>query len=1143
MLNHPPASAARLHGGQLYGAARALAITEPTHPGLTLVITPNIASQRALEAECRFFLGADAHRLMPFPDWETLPYDVASPHSEIVSQRLHTLTRASSEGGLLIASVSTALQRLCPPAYLSTHTLSLACGQILEIDQLREQLQQAGYQTCSQVLAPGEYAVRGSVVDLFPMGEEQPCRLDFFDNCLDSIRLFEVRSQTSTGRIDAVCALPGREFPLTAPAITHFRKQFRQAFDIDPSHSSIYRDISEAVVPPGIEYYLPLFFEDTATLFDYLPEHTQVICWDDVVGASTEVLEQVAARFSDRKDDIERPPLPVSTLYLDEEELQQAIHSYPCRFLAQPKVEARESQATFNYGSQALPELRIRPQNQEPARALRRYLASAPRKVLFTVSSAGRREQLQARLSGLDLRVVAIEDWKTFCDQEIPFGLTVAELEDGFDLPQAGIAVIPEGRLFPDRAPQQHARSRRDPRAILSELANLQIGSPIVHEDYGVGRYQGLRKLDIDGIAHDFLYLQYADSDRLYVPVTELHRISRYSGAEPEQAPLHALGTAQWQKIKQKAAQRAYDVAAELLEVQARRAALHGCALPKPQAEYTSFADAFPFDPTPDQAAAIDEVLSDLQASTPMDRIVCGDVGFGKTEVGMRASFVAALNGFQSAVLTPTTLLAQQHHKTFSDRFADWPVRIESLSRFRTPRQQANILKKLAAGEIDVVIGTHRLLQGDVRFKNLGLIVVDEEQRFGVRHKEKLKALRARTNLLTLTATPIPRTLNMSLSGLRDLSIIATAPAHRYAIQTFINIWDPPQVREACLRELKRGGQIYIVHNRVRSINDTADRLRKLIPEAEIRVAHGQMRELELECVMRDFYRQRFNILVCTTIIESGIDVPNANTIIIDRADTFGLAQLHQLRGRVGRSHHLAYAYLTSPPLHTLTPEARKRIEAIESMEELGAGFTLATHDLEIRGAGELLGEEQSGQIQQVGFALYHRLLERAVRTLKEGGMPELDKPLEHGPEIDPGDVMLLPEDYIPDVFLRLMFYKRIASADQAAELEALQAEMIDRFGSLPEAAQNLFAVTRLKLEITLLEIRKIELTEQTGRITFNDAPLDPESLMKLIQSQPDIYRLDPRMRLNFQREMPSLSDRIEAVSEILGQITSPPPA
>ena len=1107
-----------------------------------LLLTPDLASQNRLASEYQFFCGA-AQPALCFPDWETLPYDLSSPHNEIISQRLEILHRLQTNFGneLLIAAAPTASQRLCPKAYIRERALRFAVGMHLEIEQLRQKLASAGYQVCSPVMAPGEYAVRGAIVDLFPMGATQPCRLDFFDNELESIRPFDVEHQVSEGRLESVTVLPGREFPLTQDAIDQFRSNFREAFDQDPTHSLIYCNISDGIVPSGIEYYLPLFFDSTACLFDYLPKETLIVCLHGIDDALERMHEDAQQRCELRCSDLERPPLPCETLYLQEQEWRESLSRFSCITLERLEIAQHASQEYFNYSTRALPEIRVRPENKQPALALRRFLRHTSNRILFTAQSPGRREQLQERLAGLDLQPREVSDWNTFCRTQESMTLTVADLEDGFELPDAQLTVIPEGRLFRLRPPQQRqsrSRGAQKLKALLAELSNLQIDTPIVHEDYGVGRYRGLEKLEIDGVWHEFVFIQYAGTDRLYVPVTELHRISRYSGVDPENAPLHSLSGEQWKRTRRKAAQRAHDIAAEMLEVQARREAQSGCALKLP-VDYSRFAADFPFEETPDQTQAIMEVLEGLQADAPMDRIVCGDVGFGKTEVGMRAAFVAAFAGFQVAVLAPTTLLTQQHEKTFQDRFADWPIKIDSISRFKSRKEQRSVLEKLETGQLDIIVGTHRLLQDDVHFHNLGLIIVDEEQRFGVRHKEKLKALRAQTNLLTLTATPIPRTLNMSLSGLRDLSIIATAPAHRHAIKTYVVQWDDHQVTDACMRELKRGGQIYVLHNHVESIEQMAATMRRLVPAAEVRIAHGQMPERELEIVMRDFYRQRFSILVCTTIVESGLDIPTANTIIIDQAHRLGLQQLHQLRGRVGRSHHLAYAYLISPPLTTLKEDARRRIEAIESMEELGAGFMLATQDLEIRGAGELLGEEQSGQIHQVGFALYQRLLQRAVNTLKQGELPQLDQPLEHGPQITLGSPALIPDDYLPDIHLRLTLYKRIASANSEEQLDELRVEMVDRFGVLPEPTKNLFRVTQAKQEIiTTGLLRKAELTEHGGRLSFSEPGPEPDRILSLVQNSPETYRLDPQMRLHLTREMPEPEDRIAALRETLKKLT-----
>ena len=1128
------------HCGQLYGAARALLLAGLAEdaPRPVVAIAPDIHAQSALESECRFFLGDRAEDLLlPFPGWETLPYDTASPHSEIVSQRLHALrTLQDRDHCLVITSAATLLQRLCPPDHLRRHSRVLHTGDTVEITSLRAMLADTGYSACPQVREPGEFAVRGAVVDVFPMGSEHPCRLDLFDDTIESIRTFDPEHQTTTGKVERIEILPRREFPLDPESIDRFRRRFRDSFGSLPTDSPVYRDISDALVPAGIESYLPLFFEDTACLFDYLPAQAVLVCWDDIHEAAARTLDSIEERYRHRRDSTERPPLPVSELYLDGEELEQHLSRHACLHARATKIEERAGY--HNAQTEALPELRVRPQNQEPASALRRFL-KRPRRVLFLASSPGRCDPLRERLSALSLSTREFGGWHEFCADDTPYGVAPGLLEDGFVLPGEGIAVVPETRLFPERVPQGRTR-RRDPEEILSELSTLRPGTPVVHEDYGVGRYQGLKKLDIDGTEYEFMLLQYAENDRLYVPITELHLVNRYSGADPDQAPLHSLSGEQWKKVRRRAAERARDVAAELLEVQTRRAGQKGAKLPIP-AEYAGFAQAFPFEETPDQEQAIADVLADLEADTPMDRIVCGDVGFGKTEVGMRAAFVAAFGGYQTAVLVPTTLLAQQHEKTFRDRFSHFPLRIEAISRFRSRAEQARLCAELEAGKIDILIGTHRLLQDDISFPRLGLVIVDEEQRFGVRHKERLKALRSRVNLLTLTATPIPRTLNMSLSGLRDLSLITTAPAHRHRIRTYVSRWDEEQLREACLREFQRGGQVFVVHNRIRDIEELAEAFAAMVPEAQIRIAHGRMRERELEAVMGAFYRQQFNLLVCTTIIESGIDIPTANTVIIHRADRFGLAQLHQLRGRVGRSHHLAYAYLVAPPPEQLGDDARKRIEAIEAMEELGAGFLLSTHDLEIRGAGELLGEEQSGQIQQVGFALYQRLLERAVRTLREGGMPQTDRPLEQGPEVVLGLPALIPDEYLPDIHMRLVLYKRIAGASGEGELEELQAEMTDRFGTLPEPVRVLFAATRLKLDIEPCGVRRIELHEEGGQVAFRQPGPDPEVLVRMVGEQPDAYRIDPhRMRLMITAPLPNLEDRLQIAAQLartLGEV------
>ncbi|MBK1643321.1 transcription-repair coupling factor [Thiocapsa imhoffii] len=1140
----------RLRWGCLQGAGAALAMAESVrrHPGLVVAVVADMQAATTLRAELAFFLGQD-WPLLSFPDWETLPYDVFSPLPELVSERLATLHRLPSlNQGILLVPVATLLQRLPPRDYVERQSLVLSVGERLNIEATRRRLERAGYSCVSQVIGHGEYAVRGSLIDIFPMGSTEPLRVDLFDDEIESIRIFDPETQRSQDKLSQVRMLPAREFPLTEDAISGFRQRYRACFEGDPQSSIIYREVSEGRTPGGLEYYLPLFFEQTSTLFDYLPETVLVLEAEACRAAAQTFLSGVAQRYEQRRHDLERPLLAPNRLYLPADELAGALNRLTGVIHQSTEVTDRgKGYAGFhNFTTSSLPPLSLQAHTAQPAQALQTFLAEPGRRVLFIAESTGRRELLSEHLAGFGIRLRQIEDWSRFLSSDLDRALTVAPLEQGLLLEDAGLALITETQLFGERVRQERRRRarERDADAIVRNLTELTEGAPVVHEEHGVGRYLGLQTLQVGGLVTEFLALEYAGGDKLYVPVSSLHLISRYTGASPENAPLHRLGGEQWDRIKRKAAQKAHDVAAELLDIYARRAARQGIAFPAPAEEYAVFAAAFPFEETPDQLRAIESVLADMADTKPMDRVVCGDVGFGKTEVAMRAAFVAVQGGQQVAVLVPTTLLAQQHFENFSDRFADWPIKIESLSRFRSAKEQKAILQGLAQGTIDILVGTHKLLQSDIRFKHLGLAIIDEEHRFGVRHKEQLKSLRSEVDVLTLTATPIPRTLNMAMSGLRDLSIIATPPVERHPIKTFVSPWNDGLIQEAVLRELKRGGQVYFLHNKVETIENQAQKLEALIPEARVQVAHGQMRERDLERVMRDFYHQRFNLLVCTTIIESGIDVPSANTIVINRADQLGLAQLHQLRGRVGRSHHRAYAYLITPPSTAITADAKKRLEAIESMEDLGAGFTLATHDLEIRGAGELLGDEQSGQIHEVGFSLYMDLLERAVQALKAGRTPELDRPLSHGAEIDLGVPAILPNDYLPDVHARLVMYKRIASATSTAELKELQVEMIDRFGLLPEPARNLIAITQLKLEVQPHGIRKIEAGPMSGRILFEEHPkVDPTNLIRLVQQRPKEFKLDGADTLRFYCDMSDPAQRITHIGRIIGQLVGPRPA
>jgi len=1128
-----PAGSARW--GQLYGCARSLAITATAaradSPVLVLVSDPRIADQ--LVDEVRFF-AAPGLEILHFPDSETLPYDAFSPHPDITSQRLATLNRLPNlERGIVVAAVSSSMQRLPPPAWVVGGSLQLHVGQQLEMHAFRRRLEAAGYHFVSQVTEHGELAVRGSLIDLFPMGSDRPYRIDLFDDEIETISGFDPESQRSLEKLQHVDILPAREHPFTPEAIASFRERFRTAFPGDLSRVQVYKDVADGIAPGGIEYYLPLFFDQTVSLFDYLPADTLVIdVGPTIVDTAQQSWQQILARYEQVRHDIEQPRLEPAALFLDDSTFQESLSRHP-------RLEMQSFEHTvdgINLGSAKLPPLKLAHRSSKPAAALDNFLVSRAGRVLFTAESPGRREMLRQMLSDYGVATEIFADWASFLASSKSHGLAIASIEEGTQFGPDGVAIVPEAELFGERVKQRRRRRKGpDPASIISQLSDLTLDAPVVHEDHGVGRYRGLQTVTAGGRTGEFLTLEYAGGDRLYVPVHALDLVTRYMGASPEAAPLHRLGSEQWQKARRKAARQARDVAAELLDIYARRAARTGHTHRFDEHEYRTFREEFPFEETPDQSDTIQQVLDDLAAPLPMDRVVCGDVGFGKTEVAMRATFAAAQSGRQVAILVPTTLLAQQHFQTFSDRFADWPIRIEVLSRFRTGKQATMVQDGLATGSVDVVIGTHKLIQGSVRFKNLGLVIIDEEHRFGVRHKEQLRKLRAEVDVLTLTATPIPRTLNMAMGGLRDLSLMSTPPSERLAIKTFVTEWKDPVIREACLREIRRGGQIYFLHNRVESIDDAAAKLEKLVPEARVRIAHGQMRERDLEQIMLDFYHRRFNVLVCTTIIESGIDVPTANTMLIDRADRLGLAQLHQLRGRVGRSHHRAYAYLLTPHRRAMTADAVKRLEAIESLEDLGAGFMLASHDLEIRGAGELLGEGQSGQIHEVGFAMYVELLERAVSAMKAGEEPDLSRPLEHGTEIELGVSALLPEDYVPDVHTRLVLYKRVAAADDESVLRELQIEFIDRFGNLPDAARMLFRVAELKLRAAALGIKRVEVGKRNGFVQFRDQTrVDPRTIIHLIQEKASVFRLDGQDKLRFNLELDDVEARFAWTREML---------
>ncbi len=1126
-----------VHWGRLYGSASSIALTVAARrvDGPVLLVAADAREADRLHGELGFFAGTDLP-VLKFPDWETLPYDVFSPHQDIVSERLDTLQALPAlRRGIVIIALETLMQRLSPPAYVQGGAMRFSLGETLDPEDLRARLENASYRRVSQVFEHGEYAVRGSLIDLFPMGADTPFRLDFFDDTLDAIRTFDPETQRSIERLEEIRLLPGREIPFGADDISAFRQRYRRRFEGDPTEAQIYREVSEGIAPGGIEYYLPLFFDETATLFDYLPAGATVVSTDELGAAATAVWAGLTERWEQRRHDVSRPLLEPAEICIAPDDLLDRVGGHP-----RIEISRFEHVADgVNYATASPLNLKIDPRADDPASRLADILARDDLKVLFCAESTGRREALIDLLAERDARAPVFDSWHAFLESASPVGIAVGALEQGCLLEEPRLAVVVEEQILGGRGRQrQRRRADRDPEAIIRDLTDLHVGAPVVHETYGVGRYLGLSTLDVGGIRTEFLSLEYADEDKLYVPVQALHLITRYTGASPEHAPLHRLGTDQWNKARRRAAEKARDAAAELLDIYARRAARQGHAVEVDAAEYRRYAADFPFEETEDQASTIKAVMSDMSASRPMDRVVCGDVGFGKTEVALRAAFLAVQDGRQVALLVPTTLLAQQHEQTFRDRFADWPVAVESLSRFRTQAQARHVLDGLARGTVDIVIGTHKLLQDTVSFRQLGLVIIDEEHRFGVRHKEKLKALRASVDVLTLTATPIPRTLNMAIGGLRDLSLITTPPAQRHAVKTFVSEWNDGLIREAVLREIRRGGQVYFVHNSVQTIERMADQLSDLVPEASLRVGHGQMRERELEQVMLDFYHRRFNLLLCTTIIESGIDLPAANTIVIHRADKFGLAQLHQLRGRVGRSHHRAYAYLLTPPKRALTAEALKRLEAIESLEDLGSGFALATHDLEIRGAGELLGEGQSGQIQEIGFTLYTELLKRAVAALRSGVEPDLEKPLDHGPQVDLHVPALIPDYYMPDVHLRLILYKRIASAPDDEALRELKVEMIDRFGLLPEPVKTLFDVTAVKLMATPLGIRKINAGPAGGRIEFAaDTRVEPLALIQLVQSDSRRYRLDGSDKLRFEAVMGTTERRLRAVTRLLERL------
>ena len=1125
--------------GSLLGSSAALLFKEiaTQSSSLYVIVASNNQHLAQLESELEFY----GIKPTIFPDWEILPYDRLSPHQDIVSERLAILSNMPKKGILLI-SASTLAQRVAPYSWVVGEHFDIKVGQKLDLEAQKKQLVQAGYRLVDTVYDHGEFAVRGSIMDIYASGQDQPIRIDLFDDEIESLKFFDPETQRTTESLKNFTVLPAKEFPLKEGRST-FRDRYAESFPTaNPKKNPIYQDVLEGIATPGLEFYLPLFFdkklmETQSILTTYLPKNCVVITNNEVEDELINFWKEVVRRYEDRRHNIDQPILPPEELFLMPNHVLQALNQFP-RILA--SAEAFEAKAgVLNLAAEQPPKLAVDPKKQQPFEAVKHYVDQAKHPVLLVAESAGRRETLKDALRAVLGEIQTVESFAQFQKDQLQVAITSAPLDRGLLLTNQ-LSVISENQLYEHRVVQRRRKRQQEvsEEFLIRSLTELSIGAPVVHIDHGVGRYAGLTTLEIDQQDHEFLQLDYADGAKVYVPVTNLHLISRYSGGDPDLAPLHKLGTDTWSKAKRKALEQIHDVAAELLHIQARRQSKPGFAFEMDHSAYMQFASGFAYEETLDQANAIEATLHDMQLAKPMDRLVCGDVGFGKTEVAMRAAFVAVQNGKQVAVLVPTTLLAQQHYESFKDRFADTAVRIEVLSRFGTNKTHLKIIEDLAEGRVDIVVGTHKILQENVQFKNLGLMIVDEEHRFGVRDKERIKALRADVDMLTLTATPIPRTLNMAFSGMRDLSIIATPPARRLAVKTFVQEHTDDSIKEAILRELLRGGQVYLLHNEVETIERAAETIRHLVPEARVAVAHGQMRERELEQVMQQFYHKDYNVLVCSTIIETGIDVPNANTIIIERADKLGLAQLHQLRGRVGRSHHQAYAYLLVPSIKHLKGDAEKRLDAIQRASTLGAGFMLATEDLEIRGAGELLGEQQSGSMQAIGYSLYMEMLEKATKAIQKGKTPNFDAPLSLTAEINLHMPALIPDDYLGDVHQRLLFYKRISNTDTQEKLGNIRMELIDRFGIPPQPVKQLFSVHQIRLRAEQLGITKVDINSNGGYIEFSpDTPVQAISIIQLMQKNPTYYRMEGGQRLKVMVQLAEYDKRIQFIVELLNKL------
>lgn len=1125
------------HFGNIVGDSGLFVIEELLrhHSGPVLVITENISAANLLENALNVLL-QDQYPVISFPDWEILPYDQFSPHRDILSQRLATLYQLPRlQQGVVISSITTLLYQLMPQRVLEAHSLMIKAGQNLERESFCDHLVAIGYRPTETVIEHGEFAKRGSLLDVFPMGHDKPLRIDLFDEEVDSLREFDPDTQRTIRQIDSLQLMPAHECLVMEPYITNFRRQWRQHFEGNPKAYTVYQQVSEGQTASGIESYLPLFFEQTATIFDYLPQNTLIIHYNPLHQPAINFWQETEKRFEQYRHDVQNPILSPDKLFIRPNGFFERAKQFPQIEFHEKQLEPKS--AHFNMPFARLPAIASPARQTQLFQPFINYLQQSSRSVLLAAESQGRRQLLLDQIRSLGIEAETVESWREFSPDNQHLALTVLPLQAGFEVNDRLYSFVAEADLFEEHelVPRRRRQQGPEPDKLIKSLGELQIGEAVVHINHGIGRYRGLRVIETDGSANEYLTIEYANNDKVYVPVSQLNLVTRFSSTDADNAPLHQLGSKQWDKAKRRAAQKVRDAAAELLDIYAKRQARQGIQCQKPDADYYAFANDFPFTETPDQKRAIEQVINDMTRPSPMDRLVCGDVGFGKTEVAMRAAFLAVQSGWQVAVLVPTTLLAEQHYQTFIDRFSNWPVKIEQLSRFQSTKEQSRVHKELQSGHTDIVIGTHILLQKQTSIDHLGLLVVDEEHRFGVRQKERIKSWRSVVDVLAMTATPIPRTLNMSFSQIRDLSIIATPPEKRLAVKTFVKPFDKDIIREAALREIMRGGQLYFLHNEVATIDKMTQELTELLPQARISLAHGQMRERQLERVMSDFYHRRTNVLVCTSIIESGIDVPTANTIIINRAERFGLAQLHQLRGRVGRSHHQAYAYLLTSGDKPPTPEAEKRLQAIEQLEDLGAGFSLATQDLEIRGAGELLGEEQSGQMEAVGFELYQEMLDKAVNDIKEGKEPQLEKPVEQSTEINASVSALIPQDFIPDIHTRLSLYKRLANVANDRELDHFYQEMMDRFGPLPQATLNLITQNRLRLMAMALGINKIDIGNESGVCEFTDNPdIDPKRLIELIQQYPAWYQLKDQHRLKFAVAEDDPYDSIKKLLEAL---------